>query len=168
MAIYACSHFNTEELERMQALKNEAGGRPFLVVSLASEEAAVEKALESGVRGIVVGEDEFDTVTNALQVLNMGGFWIPDGQKIKASGKTTGSKTESQNSEILNKLTRRETQVLSMLAKGMKNHDIADSLELSYRTVVTHVYNIYRKLNLSSRTEAIHLAIASGLVDVNS
>jgi DNA-binding NarL/FixJ family response regulator/CheY-like chemotaxis protein len=167
LAIYACSHFNQSELEQMQSILSGASGRPFLLVALAADDNAIKQAMESGVRGFILGEEEFGNVSKALAVLEMGGSWL-------ASNKFTPAAPQKQKAakalypEVFSKLTKRETQVLSMLAKGMKNHDIADNLKLSYRTVVTHVYNIYRKLNLSSRTEAIHLAIASGLVDLNS
>ena len=52
-------------------------------------------------------------------------------------------------------LSRREKEVLLLIAKGQSNKDIARTLDLSYRTVVNHVYNVYSKLGIHSRSEAI-------------
>lgn len=167
-AIFACSMFNDDQYNKLETMLASTGNRPTLVVALASKPEAIQKAAERGVRGFVLGEDEFDQISDALAVLRAGGFWLSEEVAESFFSNTARHSHPEQkiNSEVLDQLTRREKQVLSMLAKGMKNHDIADNLKLSYRTVVTHVYNIYRKLNLSSRTEAIHLAIASGLVSV--
>jgi len=167
MFIHACSSFDGQEIEQLQRNLKLAGDRPGLVVALSAQNESVKAALKEGVRGIIVGEKELDSLNEAMQVVATGGLWMSPQLAVAAVSAETGGRVAKVDSKVLSQLTRRETEVLSMLAQGMKNHSIADDLGLSYRTVVTHVYNIYRKLNLSSRTEAIHLAIASGLVSVD-
>lgn len=165
LSIYACSHLNETELPRLKEMISKAGGRPVLAVSLAADAKTVEAALAAGVHGFIIGEDEFENSAEALEVLRLGGYWLTEETGV-LPGLDAKRKINPEDNALIARLTKRERQVLTMLAKGMKNHDIADELELSYRTVVTHVYNMYRKLNLTSRTEAIHLAISSGLVEV--
>lgn len=64
----------------------------------------------------------------------------------------------------LTELTRQESIVLALIAQGKRNAQIARELFLSVRTVETHVYRIFQKLELSSRTEAALYALRSGLL----
>jgi DNA-binding NarL/FixJ family response regulator len=63
-------------------------------------------------------------------------------------------------------LTAREQEVLRLLARGLRNKEIAAQLYLSERTVNFHLANIYQKLNVSGRTEALSKAIEQGLIKV--
>lgn len=67
-----------------------------------------------------------------------------------------------QKQPDVNTLTQRESDVLNLLAKGMTNKDIAQSLFLSVRTVEAHLRNIYGKLKVASRTEAVLWAVEHG------
>jgi DNA-binding NarL/FixJ family response regulator len=62
-------------------------------------------------------------------------------------------------------LTKRELQVLTWVAQGMTNQEIADELWISKRTVGVHVSNILHKLHLENRTQAALYAVESGLVE---
>jgi DNA-binding NarL/FixJ family response regulator len=70
---------------------------------------------------------------------------------------------ESPTAERIAHLRARECEVLELMVAGLSNHDIADRLCISLRTVKFHVSNILRKLDVHSRTEAIALAHASGI-----
>ncbi len=63
-------------------------------------------------------------------------------------------------------LSRRELEVLRLLSVGASNREIADRLVLSTRTVETHLANIYGKLGVRSRVEAVRFALGAGLVPV--
>lgn len=61
-------------------------------------------------------------------------------------------------------LTRQESNILALVAQGKRNIEIAQELYLSIRTVESHVYRIFQKLEISSRTEAAIYALESGLL----
>lgn len=65
---------------------------------------------------------------------------------------------------LIESLTAREREILILLAQGNSNKVIASQLNISYRTVLNHVNNIYRKLNVNNRLEAVHLALKARLV----
>ncbi len=65
-------------------------------------------------------------------------------------------------------LTAREVEILILLAKGLSNHQIAERLVISERTVSTHVSNILGKLHLANRTQAALYALREGLTDIES
>jgi DNA-binding NarL/FixJ family response regulator len=62
-------------------------------------------------------------------------------------------------------LTRREVEVLRLVAKGWTNDRIAEELFLSPRTVQTHLTNVFRKLEVDNRTEAVRSAVERGIVE---
>ena len=72
----------------------------------------------------------------------------------------------SNASLIENSLTRRELEVLKLLAEGLFNKEIAYTLSISEKTVKNHVSNIFRKINVSDRTQAAVYAIKHNIVDI--
>ena len=64
----------------------------------------------------------------------------------------------SRQSTETEKLTKREQELLELLAKGYRYKEIADKLFISFETVRTHIHNIYEKLHVQSRTEALNKA----------
>jgi NarL family two-component system response regulator LiaR len=65
------------------------------------------------------------------------------------------------------KLTTREIEVLKLIAEGISNKEIADELSISSRTVKSHMVDIFRKLNVSSRTEAVITSLRIGFINVD-
>ncbi|CAN5781036.1 response regulator transcription factor [soil metagenome] len=65
------------------------------------------------------------------------------------------------------KLSKRQTQLIAMLDKGMSNRDIASELEISEHTVKVHLWRLFRRLGVKSRTQALHYARTNGLLSSN-
>ncbi len=76
--------------------------------------------------------------------------------------------TPSEDQEIYESLTRRELEVLSLVAQGLENREIAKQLVVSEATVRTHVSNILGKLHLASRTQAALYALREGLASLDN
>ncbi len=66
------------------------------------------------------------------------------------------------------KLSKRQTQLIAMLDRGMSNRDIAAELEISEHTVKVHLWRLFRRLAVKSRTQALHYARTNGLLSSNS
>lgn len=64
------------------------------------------------------------------------------------------------------RLTRRQAQLISMIERGMGNREIAQELEISEHTVKVHLWRLFRKFGVKSRTQAIHAARVSGLIPI--
>ncbi len=69
-----------------------------------------------------------------------------------------------ESPQPLEKLSKRQKQLLVLLDKGLSNRDIAESLEISEHTVKVHLWRLFRRLNVKSRSQASHLARTSGLL----
>ena len=166
--LYSTSLVDENKYNAIVKIREAAGDIPVMIASLSAEESAITEMIKAGAAGMIYSEKEFQDIPHALRMISDGAIWyskklLPElvkGQVEKKKAKKA-SRADSAN------LTNREREVLNFLAQGYKNKKIADELGLSYRTVVTHVYNIYRKLKISSRTEAIHYAISNRLIDVD-
>jgi two-component system, NarL family, response regulator YdfI len=134
------------------------------VVALTDQSSAdfLTRALRSGVRAmlpITIGRDQ---VFAALQAATAG-LVILHPQELNAVFPVTASLSQPL-AELAEPLTRREREVLRMLASGLANKEIAARLNISDHTVKFHVASLLGKLGASSRTEAVTLGIRRGLV----
>ena len=74
------------------------------------------------------------------------------------------SESDWINQELIEPLTERELEVLTLIGQGLANSEIGEQLHISDNTVKTHVSNIFQKLNVSSRTQAAFIALQKGLI----
>ncbi|MEU7478613.1 response regulator transcription factor [Lentzea sp. NPDC042327] len=108
----------------------------------------VTSALEAGVRGVVPRSAEPEQIVRVIsETLRIRGYVHPD---LRCRERPA--------------LTRREYEVLTLIADGMENRQVADALIVSVETVRTHVKGILRKLSARDRTHAVSLAYRSGLL----
>ncbi len=110
-------------------------------------------------KGLFQDTDSVETLVRGINALIAGDYYLPTAlveNLISSSPETSDSTTQVSNSGL--KLTRREKQILSLAKTGATNHEIADQLHLSENTIKTHLYNLYRKLNVRNRIEAIEWA----------
>ena len=77
---------------------------------------------------------------------------------------TEGAGAESEAPVAVGKLSKRQKQLLVLLDKGLSNRDIADNLHISEHTVKVHLWRLFRRLNVKSRSQASHLARTQGLL----
>jgi DNA-binding NarL/FixJ family response regulator len=109
-------------------------------------------ALRAGARGCVSRRIDLDTLLKAFVVIGRGEYWVSHGVATHAIGKLAQSENvEDTNS---NELTPREWEILGLLAKGARNKEIANALSVSENTVKTHLFTIYRKVNVDCRLAA--------------
>jgi DNA-binding NarL/FixJ family response regulator len=87
-------------------------------------------------------------------------------QIIKELRELLSEDTEDSNAPTIpDKLSKRQKQLLVMLDRGLSNRDIAEQLEISEHTVKVHLWRLFRRLNVKSRSQASHLARSAGLLD---
>ena len=123
---------------------------------------ASAEALRAGVRAALPGDISPEQLVSALQAVAEGLLVLHPSQV--SEGVPTGSTAPGPLDELAESLTRREREVLQMLAAGLSNKEIAARLNISEHTVKFHVASILGKLGAGSRTEAVSLGIRRGLV----
>lgn len=124
--------------------------------------AASTDALRAGIRAALPGDISPDQLVAALEAVASGLLVLHPSHANE--GLPAGSASPPALDELAESLTRRELEVLQMLAAGLSNKEIAARLNISDHTVKFHVASILGKLGAASRTEAVSLGIRRGLV----
>lgn len=149
----------TQRLTTSQALP----GLRVLVLTAYDDEAHVTGLLAAGAEGYVLKDEALDTLVEAIRAVAKGESWLSQ----RVAGKLARRAIHRKRSAEIEPLTQREREVLHHLALGQSNEQIAQSLFITKRTVQNHVSNIYAKLRLSSRAEAVLYAIRNQIVGVD-
>jgi two-component system response regulator NreC len=122
------------------------------------------KMLEAGVSGYVPKRAAPEELMRAIRVAASGEVYLyPSLAKLLVKDYLMNEPVENEKQQT-NNLTAREQEVLTLLADGDSNVEIADKLSISPKTVSRHRENIMRKLNLHSRTELVKYAIRKGII----
>lgn len=137
-----------------------------LVLTVMGDETSVIEAIKAGASGYLLKDDDGDDIINSLSLLLEGQAPLsPSIARYLLKQFATDKQAASTSSQTSNDiLTRRETDVLHLVAKGYSYAEIADVLALSVHTVASHVKNIYKKLDVNSRGEAVFEASQMGLL----
>ncbi|RWZ55042.1 response regulator transcription factor [Halobacillus fulvus] len=145
-----------------------------IILSIHDDENYVTHALKTGAQGYLLKEMDSDALIEAIKVVREGGSYlhpkvthnlVAEYRRLsEASGNSAYRTIEYR--KPLHLLTRRECEVLQLLADGNSNRGVAESLYISEKTVKNHVSNILQKMNVNDRTQAVVTAIKNGWVEV--
>ncbi len=132
--------------------------RIVYLVSKTPPDEQIIADIKTGIRGYFKTTDSPSTMIKAIRAVHSGEMWAERRILEKAISKPM-LLPETLQMQIpgLPPLTNREMEVLTMVLQGASNKEIADRNSISERTVKTHLYRVYRKLNVKSRTKAIAL-----------
>lgn len=150
-------------LEVLQKIKESGIKRKVLILTIHNEVEYLLKAIEIGVDGYVLKDSELSVLRRAIFAVNEGNTYIQSSLAPLLKKRLEEPDVVESNEEGL---TKREMEVLKLIAEGLYNKEIADRLTISEKTVKNHVSNIFRKINVSDRTQAAVFAIRSGYVDI--
>jgi DNA-binding NarL/FixJ family response regulator len=138
-------------LSGLIALRGMDSSLPIMVVSAHDDPVTIRRALELGASGFISKSASMEVIRQAVrQVL--------DGKIVAPEGIELGEEGDPEISDLiarLQSLTPQQTRVLSMLAEGLLNKQIAFELHVSEATVKAHVSAILQKLGVDSRTQAV-------------
>lgn len=133
-------------------------GLLFLVQSYDLSE--VLPLLQAGATGFVSRDETTGNLARAIIATGRGEIVLP--AEIAFQSLVTLAREQSLTTLPVRELSERETEVLNLLAQGLTNKDIAQTLVLSVRTVEAHLSSIFAKLGVRSRTEAVLWAVRRG------
>ena len=145
-----------EGIELCRRLSREPGGS-VLVLTTDLTESLMLAVLRGGARGILVKDSDFTALVRAIIDVRSGRSAF-DSRTAAVAAKLL---TRTRNAP---RLTRRERDILSLIARGLSNRAIGGRLYISETTVKFHVANLMRKTGASSRTEAVFKAGRLGLI----
>jgi DNA-binding NarL/FixJ family response regulator len=139
------------------------GGPPVLALTTFNDDELLSGVLRAGAAGFVLKDSSAEELIRAVRSVASGDSYLDPA--VTARVLTTYRKAaEPVHNEALAELTARELDVLTLIAKGRSNAEIADELFISGVTVKSHIGRIFVKLNLRDRSAAIVYAYDNGIV----
>ena len=155
-----------QDLSGIEATRQIVERRPetrVLALTVASAEAQVTAMLQAGACGFLAKDTEIDSVVVAIRAAAGGAAWLSPkaAQHVLGRIRSEGAAQPPETNRI-DQLSARERQVLSLIATGRGNSEIAGELNISPRTVKNHVSSILAKLGVPSRVQAAVYAVRNG------
>lgn len=126
----------------------------IIVLTIHEDREYLFKTLQMGAEGYVLKDAEPDVLIEAIRSVNSGNSFIQPNMTKELVKEFNRVTMHDNTKHVENNLTAREVEVLELIAEGMINKQIAKQLFISEKTVKNHVSNIFRKLNVSDRTQA--------------
>jgi len=144
----------------------------ILILTAHDDSQLIFELLENGAIGYVLKDEALETLANAVRAAASGKSWLSPtiASKVvkRAVRQQINAAQDALSAPTSENLTPRELEILYLLADGLDNTAIAERLTVTKRTVQNHISNTYRKLGVTSRTEAMLYAIRHGLAQVTS
>lgn len=138
-----------------------------LVLTGYSEREHFARAVEAGAAGVLNKASGLAEIVDAIRRLYSGERLIPLEETLEMVRAAVRARERDRDAGVaLGRLTTRELEVLQALADGLGNKEISERLQVSVRTVCSHLTNILNKLGVESRLQALVLALRHGAVKV--
>ncbi len=154
---------NMNGIDALRIIKEQKMLCKVIMLTRHNEIDYLMKALEIGCDGYILKESNFDTLKKAIFKVYSGDKYIEPNMMPLLNA---NMKEKSNVKKKISELTRREIDVLKMIASGSFNKEIASTLNISERTVKNHVSNIFKKIEVSDRTQAAVFAIKNGIISI--
>ena len=154
---------NKNGIETLQEIHDKKMNLKVLMLTVHNELEYLIKAVDIGVDGYILKDSELCELKKAIQAVIDGESYIQPSLIPLLNAKMIDRNKDNVKIESL---TRRELDVLKLLAVGMYNKEIAEQLNISERTVKNHVSNIFKKICVTDRTQAAVFAIRNNLITI--
>ncbi|MBM4418240.1 MAG: response regulator transcription factor [Chloroflexi bacterium] len=151
---------NVDGAEAIREIRKGNPDARVLVLTAFQTDDRVMDAIQAGAQGYLLKGAPRDDLFRAIRIVAAGGSLL----QPSVAARLLARVGQMLSPDTAEHLTDRETEVLGLLVKGMRNKEIAESLVISERTVKFHVGMIFQKLGVSNRAEAVSRAIQAGLV----
>ena len=151
-------------IEATRQIKAVAPNIAVLVLTAYDSEQYVFAFLEAGAAGYLLKDVSVDELIKAVRAVYAGESVLHPAITRKVISRFARPGERQGPANGLDQITDRELEVLRLAAKGMSNRDIARELDISMRTVQTHLSNVFSKMGVGSRTEAVMLGLRKGLI----
>lgn len=152
-------------IEATRRIKEELPEIAVVALTIHEDEQYFFEMLQAGASGYVPKRAAPEDLINSIRAASAGEIYIYPTLAKALVADFLGRSTQEHEKSSLDGLTEREQEVLSLLAEGLNNDEIGESLNISRHTVARHRENLMRKLELHSRSELVKYAIRKGLIN---
>lgn len=148
-------------LKEMQTLQIKV---PVLILTTYNEEKLMIQGLQLGAKGYLLKDASRENLFNTIEAAIRGDILLQSNVASKVFESTVHKEPQEKLKTDNHLLTEKEMLVLQAVARGFRSKEIAFDMGISERTVKAHLTNIYQKLNVTSRAEAIKISIELGII----
>ncbi len=149
----------SDGIEITKAVRAEFGSLPILIVSMHDETLYAERALRAGANGYIMKQEMADNVIKAIRQVLTGKIYVSDNIRQKVLHDLTHPQSDLHSTPI-DRLSDRELEVFRMIGEGKGTRQIAETLNLSVKTIETYRAHIKEKLSLNSAAELARSAVS--------
>lgn len=148
-------------IEVLQEIRNKGLDVKVLILTVHNEIDYLLKAMDIGVNGYILKESDFSELKKAIDTVMSDETYIQPNLIPLLNNRMV---SRDKDKDKIEELTKRELEVLIEVANGKLNKEIANELKISERTVKNHISNIFKKIDVSDRTQAAVFAIKNDLI----
>jgi DNA-binding NarL/FixJ family response regulator len=143
-------------IEAIRAIRREFAGARIVVLTASKGDEDIYRALRAGAATYLLKDTLGDDLVPIIREVHAGGGPIPPYVARKLADRVA-----------MSSLTARESEVLQLVARGLRNKEISVSLGIAETTIQGHMKNILSKLNVHDRTEAVTVAVSRGIIHID-
>ena len=154
----------TNGTEAVREIKRRTSDVKILVLTMHTSESHIFDALNSGADGYVLKEDDQTELLNAIRSILAGKKYLSPSISNNIVNGYLNPQADSKCTSSWDLLTRREREIIKLIAEGYRSKDIAEYLSISIKTVEKHRTNLMKKLDLHSVSSLTNYAIQQGIV----
>jgi len=151
-------------LEATRRIKRLVPNVAILILTAYDDDSYVLGLLEAGAAGYLMKSARGQDLVEAVRSIKAGESVLHPRIIEKLLRRAVTGSVKVEEKKVVEPLTAREKEMLRLVAAGMSNKEIADKLCLSVRTVKAHLSNIFNKMNVASRSEALVMALRLGII----
>lgn len=141
--------------------KNNPQARAVMMLEERDRELIIS-AFRGGAKGVFFRAEAFNTLCKCIRAVHLGQIWASSKEmELILEALASAAPLREVDSNMLRTLTRREEQIINLVAQGLTNREMANKLFLSEHTVKNYLFRIFDKLNVSSRVELVLYATNS-------
>lgn len=152
---------NMNGIEVLEKIKTRSLGIKVLILTVHNEVEYLVKAVDIGADGYILKDSGSAELKKAISIIMSGESYIQPSLIPALNSRLVARDVDKEKIESL---TKRELEVLIQVANGMFNKEIATTLNISERTVKNHISNIFKKIDVSDRTQAAVFAIKNDII----
>ncbi|MBK1988593.1 response regulator transcription factor [Sphaerospermopsis aphanizomenoides BCCUSP55] len=155
-------------IETCRQIKLQFPKLPVLILTSHSQKSLISQLISVGAQGYCLKGIAAEKLVLALRSVAAGASWWDETATQEIRSVYSGERCQYQSENIVSlphPLTHRELEILSLVAVGKTNQEIANSLYITPGTVRVHVHAILQKLDVSDRTQAVTVALQKGLIN---
>jgi DNA-binding NarL/FixJ family response regulator len=151
-------------MEATARIREELPQTRVIALSMHSSKKIIDKMFDSGASGYILKESAFDEIYDAIQEVLRTNFYLTPAIARMCTDDTGKERRTQETQPQFNKVSRKEREVLQLIAEGKKTREIAETMGVSIKTVETHRRNIMKKLNIFSVAGLTKYAILEGII----